>query len=322
MPIESRWQDQLLSIILPLPQNVEGVEAYIEEVNKVLTQNFPSFEVVLIDRFSQRLNNERLKVFEELVGRFPGFRYQSIFGDKSLEASIMAGIDQVIGDFCLVALPFMDPPRLFPQMVEYCRAQRAIVLGQRLRTADSRFMRFAKNVFYRIMQWTSGIELLRDTSYFIAFNRQHLVYLQKSRDRFRLLKVLTAQLGVNTCAFVYEPTIDDRAEMQQRGYFRLLNIAFDILFSDSSRILRWLSLLSLSASFFLWAISVLQFTSGTNLANIHPWMGLLFFINFFALESLNRLVAESKDRPLYYNNEDISQDVKVYRSKDRNVSSP
>lgn len=306
---QSKWEDDLISIVVPMPPKLEGIEEYLSSLFKSISDNFVQYEVVLVDRFSQNTESNRLLLMKKIVLQYPGARYISIFGASSIEGAISAGIDTVIGDYCAVTLPFMDPPNVLPKILSDCKEFGCVIIGQRIGVDEGLIVRFSKKVFYFFMRHLADLRLEKNTSYLLAFNRKFLTYLQESKDNFRIIKVLTLQIGMKTKIFSYNQSVDRKSDFYQRSFFSLLGYAIDITTASTERPLRLLSV-------------VLFLVALVSLFKVGLSATFVFALALAIIsEYLRRIVIESTKRPPYYLSEDFSQDIKIVGSEIKNVRS-
>ena len=108
--------DCFLSVIAPLHDDADVVDAFIDEVLGVVAPAYENYELVLVDdgstdgtfdRVVRRLERDRCIRLVRLSRRF------------GRDIAISAGLDTVIGDFVVVLLPETDPPELIPQIVDF-----------------------------------------------------------------------------------------------------------------------------------------------------------------------------------------------------------
>jgi glycosyltransferase involved in cell wall biosynthesis len=236
-----------------------------------------------------------------------------------LDVAITAGLESAIGDVVVVCLPPFDPT---DKIVEFINVARAgyIGLGQRPPGHyEGMWHSFAKKVFYVVVNRFLNFGLPSDTTYFVSLPRQAVTHIQRAKDRFRFLKVVTAQTGLPIQLLNYVPAEKDGRVY--RTFWESILLSIDVVTSQSLTLLRFASLLSLfvslgSLSYLIYAFNIFLFKSEVQ----KGWSSLSIFISacFFLLglvfailtEYLAKLFSESSNRPIYtIGNETVSDRV-------------
>ncbi|HEX7815127.1 glycosyltransferase family 2 protein [Dyella sp.] len=243
-----------------------------------------------------------------------GIRLSRNFGK---EAALTAGLDLADGEAVVVIdADLQDPPELIGQLVEQWQAGYDVVYATRtVREGETRFKRFTAATFYRGMEKLSDTPIPRDTGDFRLLSRRALDALRQLRERQRFMKGLFAWIGYRQTAVHYhrEPR---QAGTTKWNYWRLLQLAIEGITSFSSAPLRlatWVGLMS-SGMAFLYGTWVLvkAICYGDPVRGYPTLMLVILFLGGVQLlalgvigEYLGRNYTESKQRPLYFIDEEF-----------------
>ncbi|MGH9321524.1 MAG: glycosyltransferase family 2 protein [Vicinamibacteria bacterium] len=291
--------DCYLSVIAPLENDADIVEAFVSELTETLQESFANHEIVLVDDGS---TDETASRVEGLLSSYERLRFIRLSRRFGQEIAISAGLDSVIGDFVVVMLPDGDPPRLVPSMVEKARAGAELVFGIRWsRRSDPLFLRFGASAFYWYCNRILGLDLPKNSTHFRVMSRRVVNALIQIKDRGRYLRTLSQHVGYRSQGYPYELE-ERRSPPRRKSVFQALDLAANIIATNSLRPLRlvsWLAILLSAANAFYLLYSAARGAPG---ASLQTGLGFVFVFLILAVlcEYLGRLVEESKGRPLYY----------------------
>jgi glycosyltransferase involved in cell wall biosynthesis len=297
--------DFLVTVICPLKELTGVNEHYLKSLHGMLKSRFEQFEIILV---LDGPTSDAGKVVHGFVNANEGFRLIRLIKGYGLDISITAGLDSAIGDVIVVCLPPFDPVEIMPEFIRLARAGR-IGVGQRPSGQyEGAIRKFSKKCFYYIANRFLDFNLPSDTTYFVSFPRQAVTYIQSARDKFRFLKVVTAQTGLPIDLIKYTPIEQDGRIY--RSFLNSLLLSVDVITSQSVTLLRFSSALSLllsaaSLMYLLYAINIFIFKDNVQ----QGWSSLSIFISgsFFLLgfvvavitEYLSKIIGSTSNEPLY-----------------------
>ncbi|TCV95723.1 glycosyltransferase involved in cell wall biosynthesis [Luteibacter rhizovicinus] len=253
---------------------------------------------------------DSLSTADERVG---AIRLSRNFGK---EAAMTAGLDRADADAVVVIdADLQDPPELIPDLLARAREGFDVVYATRAaRDGETAFKRFTSAAFYRVMERLSDTPVPRDTGDFRLMSRRAVKALGALRERQRFMKGLFAWVGYRQTSLVYhrDPRLAGKTKW---NYWRLLNLAIEGLTSFSTAPLRLATWLGLSAALFsfvyaMWILIKVLFW-GDPVRGYPTLMIVILFLGGAQLlalgvigEYVGRTYAESKQRPLYYVDEE------------------
>lgn len=327
---QKRDSSALISIVAPLSNDADIVAAFTSELHAMLSARYENFEIVLIDDGSR---DATARVVDQLLKQFDGVRYLRLSRHFGLEIAIAAGFETAIGDYVVVMLPEVDPVNRVPDLIEHVRiSQGGLVLGQieNSRARTPYLQATAYRAFYWFCNSVLDLNLIPNTTYFVALDRALLNSLNQIKDKFRYLKTLTMFVGSQPALFSYE-SAPRRGKEWKRGFFESMNLGIDLVVSNSVRPLRIVSLLGLTVSGvnllyfgYIALIALFKKNVAEGWITLSTQMALAFFVLNIVLavvcEYLGRVLLESKERPSYFVVEEKNSSVLIIdREKRRNV---
>jgi polyisoprenyl-phosphate glycosyltransferase len=249
---------------------------------------------------------------EALLARDARVRALKLSRNFGKEVALTAGLDHVIeGAAVVIDADLQDPPELIPQLVAQWQAGYDVVYATRsARAGETQFKKLTAAAFYRAMERLSDTPLPRDTGDFRLLSRRALDALGRLRERQRFMKGLFAWIGYRQTAVHYQR--DPRqAGRTKWNYWRLTQLAIEGITSFSTAPLKLATWVGMGSSLlaFLYGLWVLAKSViwGDPVRGYPTLMLVILFLGGVQLlalgvigEYLGRSYAESKQRPLYF----------------------
>lgn len=319
--------DCYVSVVAPLQDDADIVDAFVDETMAMLRENFTNYELVLVDDGSRDDTVERVSRLLVTHDCIRLLRLSRRFGQ---EIAISAGLESVIGDYVVVMLPESDPPAAVPEMVRQSREGAAIVFGiRRKRPYEPWWLRAGASFFYWSVNRVLGLNMPKNSTHFRVMSRQAVNAIIQVRDRMRYLRTLSGFVGYRNQAFEYVPEYR-RETPRRKSFWKAVNLAISIVVSNSTRPLRLVSWLGLAVAAFnvlymayIVAIYLFKDQVAEGWVTQSMQMSLMFFFIAVILttlaEYLGRLLGEVRERPLYYVMEEQNSSVLLADPARRNV---
>lgn len=300
---------QRLTVVVPAYNESAVLDAFHARLSRVLDELALDCDVLYVDDGSTDSTWQLMSALAARDSRTGAIKLSRNFGK---EAALTAGLDQVTADAAIVIdADLQDPPELIPALVERWREGFDVVYATRsARQGETGFKRLTSALFYRSMDRVSDIHVPRDTGDFRLLSRRALDALHQLRERQRFMKGLFTWIGYRQTAVYYlrEPR---QAGITKWNYWRLLQLAIEGFTSFSTAPLRLATWVGVAASllsflFGLWVLGKALFF-GDPVQGYPSLMVVILFIGGVQLlalgvigEYLGRNYAESKQRPLYF----------------------
>ena len=319
---ESAPQDRqcrLLSILIPMLNEVKGIDGLVAKLQPALDATGVPWEVVFIDDGS---TDGTLGKLRRLNAADPRYKAISLSRNFGKEIATAAGLSYVSGDVAVIMdADLQHPPEMIAEFLKHWREGYDVVYGQRLdRAADTMMHRISAVAFYRIFKALSGTTLPQNAGDFRLLDRKAINAMNRMGERVRFNKGLFAWMGFRSLGIPFHvPPRFDGGGSRWRPRV-LLRFAIDGIASFTTIPLRVWSVLGLviSALAFCYAMFFLVKTIlfGTDVPGFPTLViSVMFFagVQLISLgvigEYLGRVYEEVKGRPLFL----IAEELGVHR---------
>jgi polyisoprenyl-phosphate glycosyltransferase len=308
MPKLHRTDIPDLSVVVPVYNERDVLPQCLERLQRVLASLHMTTELLFIDDGSRDGSAEWLIEHTAGVEMCRVIRLSRNFGK---EAAMTAGLAMARGDaVVLIDADLQDPPEIIPDMIAQWRMGVDVVLMQRrARQGESGFKRLSSRLFYRLLSFSSSLEIPVDVGDFRLMNRRAVDALNRLPERNRYMKGLFAWVGMPTVVLQYDRA-PRAAGASKWNYFELFRLAIEAITSFSTRPLKLAILLGLVAAFCggafgLWIVfKALAF--GDPVQGYPSLIAIITFLGGAQLitvgivgEYVGKTYIESKQRPVY-----------------------
>ncbi len=311
----SKSKSELISIIIPCYNEEEVIQICHDSVCKALDTINYDFEIIYINDGSKDKTYDILKDINKRDNRARILNLSRNFGK---EAAMTAGIDASKGDAIIVLdADLQDPPDLIPKLLEIWKQEGAdVVYGQRdEREGETWFKKSTANMFYRIINYISDVEIPRNTGDFRLMNRRSVEALKKLKEHHRFMKGLFAWVGYKQVAMTYNRA-PRAAGTTKWNYWKLSNFAMEGITSFSIAPLRIATFCGFMISFLAFIYGAYIFLKtlmfGVDMPGYASLMVMITFLSGIQLltigilgEYIGRIFGETKQRPLYFIEEEL-----------------
>ncbi|MGQ0585513.1 MAG: glycosyltransferase family 2 protein [Reyranella sp.] len=303
-----RPADPLLSLVVPVFDEDESVDLFIDTVVPILDRDRLHFEIVFVNDGSRDDTLARLLDRSAADRRIRVVNLSRNFGK---EAALTAGIDHARGDVLIpIDIDLQDPPDLVGAFMARWREGYDIVYGVRsTRHADTAAKRMSASWFYWVFNSMSPVRIPANVGDFRLVDRRAVEVLRQLPERNRFMKGLFAWVGFNSIGVPYERP-QRAAGSTKFNFWRLWNFALDGVVSFSTAPLRaWfyvgvvIAAVSVLYAFFIITRVLILGIDTPGYASLLIAVLLMGAIQLLSLgiigEYLGRLFLEVKGRPIY-----------------------
>ena len=303
-----RPADPLLSLVVPVFDEEESIDLFLDTVIPLLEKASLRFELVFVNDGSQ--DDTFARLFDR-GRRDRRIRIVNLSRNFGKEAALTAGIDHARGDILIpMDIDLQDPPELIEPFMSRWREGYDIVYGVRTqRTSDTAAKRLSAGWFYRVFNSMSPVRIPPNVGDFRLVDRRAVEVLRQLPERNRFMKGLFAWVGFNSIGVPYERP-QRAAGSTKFNFWRLWNFALDGVVSFSTAPLRaWfyvgVVIAAIAVLYALFIVTrVLIFGIDTpGYASLLIAVLLMGAIQLLSLgiigEYLGRLFLEVKGRPIY-----------------------
>lgn len=236
-------------------------------------------------------------------------RFSRNFGK---EIAMIAGLDYAKDSDAVVIIDadLQDPPELIPEMISWWeKGYEDVYAKRRSRAGETWFKKLTATWFYKILQWSTHIEIQRNTGDFRLLDKRVVRAITELRESQRYTKGMFSWVGFKKKEILYDR--DPRAAgTAKQNYGRLFDLAIEGITSFTVAPLRIASILGFVVSFaafiYIVVIVVKTLVYGSDLAGYPSLMAVILFLGGVQLLSLGiigeyvgKVFNETKQRPLY-----------------------
>ena len=305
-----------ISIIVPVYNEEDVIDSFLQQTLAVLRKNFTWFEIILVDDGSNDKTVDKCLSFIKLTPEIRLLKFSRNYGH---EIASTAGFDYAMGNYVvLMDADLQHPPELIPLMMAKAKEGFEVVCAkQKQRPIESKIRRFFSKMYYKISQRMTGLEITEGHGNFRLLSRAAVESLKKMRENNRHLVMLFAYMGFESASVYYD--CPPRAAGDSKYNFKkLIHLALDSIIGFSGKPLRTMAKFAIFISFImmLYAGFILleKLFSPEHLidglASVIFLVSGLFSILFLFLavisEYISRILIETKNRPLYYIQQEIT----------------
>jgi len=309
-----------LSVIVPVYNEADNLEALVARLVPVLERVVASHEIVFVDDGSSDNSMEKLRALHALDHRCRTVSFSRNFGK---EIAIAAGLDHARGQaVVIIDADLQHPPEVIETFVARWREGFKNVYGTRIdRNADSPLRRMLTRRFYSLFETFGETGLPNGAGDFRLLDRQAVEALKSMGERARFSKGLYAWIGFKSIGVPFE-VAERHAGTTKFSYGKLTRFALDGLMSFSTLPLKIWTYIGLVVSAFSLAMAVYYILQTIfHGIDVPGYASLIVSITFFAGvqmlslgilgEYIGRIFAEVKRRPLYLVAERLEDEASV-----------
>ena len=304
----------------------EGIPAFFERISSLFSELNCSYEIVCVNDGSTDTTLDLLKAQQAEDEHVRVIDLSRNFGK---EVALTAGLDYCRGAAVIpIDADLQDPPELIPEMIARWREGYDMVYAtRRVRKGETVVKRTTANLFYRLLDRISEVQIPRNTGDFRLMDRCVVDALKLLPERTRVMKGLFAWVGYKQTAIYYDR--DPRlAGETSWNYLKLWQLAVDGITSFSATPLKvWSYLglfLSVSALLYAAFLIIRVFVQGVDVPGYASMMVVILFMGGMQLitlgvfgEYLSRIITEVTGRPLYLVREAIGFEHEEQNTKTR-----
>jgi dolichol-phosphate mannosyltransferase len=296
-----------LSIVLPVYDEEANLPLLYERITAVLAGLNLTYEIIFVDDGSQDNGPAWL---HSLTDSDPQVILVELARNFGHQVAISAGLDYAQGRGVIIMdADLQDPPELLPDFIQKWQEGYDVVYAVRAHRKESRLLRLAYSIFYRLLRVVSSIEIPLDAGDFCIMDRKVVDVLVRMPERNRFLRGIRSWVGLNQIGLVYAR--DSRhAGKAKYTINRLVYLALDGLVSFSYIPLRVITFLGFGVSLMSLILAIFytvkKLTTGLSPPGFATLVVSIFFLAGIQLvtigvigEYVGRIFEEVKRRPLY-----------------------
>lgn len=305
---------QLLSIIVPMYNEAEGIDNFFSVMEKVLANIDMEHEIICIDDGSK---DDTLALLRQKHIENPNIKVIGLSRNFGKEAAMTAAIDYCSGDAVIpIDSDLQDPPEIIGEMINQWRAGFDVVYAKRIsRDGDTAMKRNTAGWFYKLFNRVSDVKIPENVGDYRLMDKKVIVAIRQLPEKDRFMKGLFCWPGFKstTVEFVRQNRVQGTTKF---NYWKLWNFALSGITSFSTIPIRmgvYLGLTVSALSFLYGVFTIIKALVGepdvpgyASLMTVMLFVGgiQLFFMGLMG-EYIGRIYKEVKNRPIYYVAEEL-----------------
>jgi dolichol-phosphate mannosyltransferase len=296
------------SLVVPIYNEEAVLPMLLRRLDALLDQLDGSAEAIFVDDGSRDAGGI---VCEAKARSDPRYRYIRLSRNFGHQIAITTGMDRARGEAVIVMdADLQDPPEIVLDMAAKWRQGYDVVYAERLsREGEGRFKRWTADLFYRLMNKLSAVEIPRNVGDFRLVDRKAVDCFRAMPERDRFVRGMFAWLGFEQTSVPFHRPPRAAGETKY-PLFKMMRLAVAgvVSFSDAPlRLALWAGMaVSLLAMLYgCWVIAM--WASSADLAR--GWSSSIVVTAFLCGANMlmtgimglyvGRIYAEVKGRPLY-----------------------
>lgn len=305
---DPKTPNKLISIIAPVYNEVDVIEAFYQRLNTTLVKAAEDFEIIFINDGSRDNSFTLLQQLQKNDARISIINFSRNFGK---EIAVTAGLDHAQGDAVVVIdTDLQDPPELIHEMLDAWHEGYEMIYAKRLsRQGEIWPKKLTAFIFYRLINRIGDNPIPEDTGDFRLIDRIAVDAINQLRERRRFMKGLFSWVGYKQKAIFYHR--DPRhAGSSKWGFFSLLHLAVEGITSFSTaplKIATYSGLLTATAALSYGGYMIFEtLIHGNPVPGYPSLLTIILFLGGIQLisigiigEYIGRIYDEIKQRPLY-----------------------
>lgn len=304
----------LLSVIVPAYNEEASIPLAAMEISRILKDNSIDFEMIFVDDGSTDNTWNAIEEVSESTSnqRISGLKFSRNFGK---EAAIFAGLNNAIGDCCVVIdCDLQHPPEKIVEMYGLWEQGFEVVEGKKSDRGEEHVAHKAlASLFYKLVSRASKIDM-EDSSDFKLLDRRAVDAICAMPERGIFFRALSFWVGFKRVEIFYD--VRERAEGESKwNGGALVSYALNNIASFSAapmQIVTALGMVAFVISIIFGVISLIQWTMGSAIGGFTTVILLLLFMSSLIMISLGlcgyyiaRIFEEVKGRPRYILSETV-----------------
>lgn len=316
----------ILSIVTAI-QDVESLNEFLVRAISILDSCAENYELLII---CNGFDSQIIKRAKRIASDFAKVRLIFLSDYHTMDVAMMAGVENCIGDYCIVMDSVSDPVEFIPEILKIAVNDNDIVIASNgYKRYTSWYTRITAKIYYRFVSYMLQKNIEIDPSYFTCFSRKALTGLAQFNHSLRNYRLLRTTLGFSTEKVKYTP-ISSIDKLQAKVRRTPLTSRIESFFSYSYLPLRYFSTMAFFLGLFnyMYLIYVLfSWTLRPDIANGWTSTSILYGVMFGFLFIflgvfgwyLSILITETKRTPLFQISDEFNSGTPFSDWKKKNV---
>jgi len=236
------YDDYKLSIVVPVYNEENGIEPFLERTEKVVDELGCDYEII----FSLDPSTDRTyEVIKENMRRNRHIKLITMSRRFRQAAATMAGVLNCDGDICVVIdVDLQDPPEVILDLVEKWKEGYDVVYAQRIdRQGETKIRKLIDLTAYRVINYLSSVEIPVDTADFRLITRRVIEEIRKMPETNMFFRGMVSYVGFKQAAVRYHREAREADVSKYNRFWGEFRMGFHGIFCFSSKPLEYVTFL-------------------------------------------------------------------------------
>jgi hypothetical protein len=294
-----------VSIVLILDDWNATFSAYLTNLAHYLDQRYSDYEIVIIDQNTKPFPPILQK---ELLKNISSIRWIKLAFPVEMDVALSAGIENSIGDFVLLLRPSIDPIDMIDDMIQESANGYDVIVGvaEHPRTLGYKIARKIGNVVLHSINY----HIPKNSTPVRCLSRRTINTVLRTGQLSHQFFIKIANTGYPTKNYSY--SLLNPESLAKRTLFSGIAQSLQLMVFNSTKPLRWISVLGVLGSFFAFIFALYSIVVNILKNNVADgWTSMVFFTSFLfmILFIILAFLGEYMARLLNENNGQKSYDV-------------
>lgn len=193
-----------ISVTIPCWSEEKSVRQMYNRLVKIFKEQLPryDYEIIFVDDYSPDNTREEIRKLCREDKRVKGIFNARNFG---FNRNVFATMQYGTGDATfLIFGDLQDPPELLPQMVEKWEQGHKVIVGQKSKSEESKFMYSLRTLYYHVIGKLSDSKQIQHFNGFGLYDKSFIDVMRQIDDPNPYLKGLVSEFGMDICILPYE----------------------------------------------------------------------------------------------------------------------
>lgn len=193
-----------ISVTIPCWSEEKSVRQMYNRLVKIFKEQLPryDYEIIFVDDYSPDNTREEIRKLCKEDKRVKGIFNARNFG---FNRNVFATMQYGTGDATfLIFGDLQDPPELLPQMVEKWEQGHKVIVGQKSKSEESKFMYSLRTLYYHVIGKLSDSKQIQHFNGFGLYDKSFIDVMRQIDDPNPYLKGLVSEFGMDMCILPYE----------------------------------------------------------------------------------------------------------------------
>lgn len=214
-----------ISVTIPCYEDEKSLKSMHERLTKVFQTQLPQYdyEIIFVDDYSP---DDTRGVIRQLCAEDPK-HVKGVFNARNFgfTRNVFATMQYGTGDATfLIFSDLQDPPELLPEMIKKWEEGHKVVVGQKIRSDESKVMYILRTIYYDLIGKLSASKQIQHFNGFGLYDKSFIDVMGKIGDPNPYLKGIVSEFGMNIAVVQYEQAESMRGH-SGNNFMKLYDVA-------------------------------------------------------------------------------------------------